>query len=194
MKKYKNKKQISIIITAKELFYKHGFKRVSVEEICQTAKVSKMTFYKYYPNKIELAKAVYANLIEGSISKFQDILHGNTSAEEKLQKLLMLKIESTNDISIEFVQDFYNDTELGLKEFIIDLNEKYQNTILKDFVYAQEKGWFNKDVDISLMFSISQKIMGLIDDPILLQKYESPQNIIIAITNLFMYGLGPRNK
>ena len=130
----------------------------------------------------------------GSISKFQDILHGNTSAEEKLQKLLMLKIESTNDISIEFVQDFYNDTELGLKEFIIDLNEKYQNTILKDFVYAQEKGWFNKDVDISLMFSISQKIMGLIDDPILLQKYESPQNIIIAITNLFMYGLGPRNK
>ncbi|MDY0142401.1 MAG: TetR/AcrR family transcriptional regulator [Bacteroidales bacterium] len=194
MKKYKNKKQISIIITAKELFYKHGFKRVSVEEICQTAKVSKMTFYKYYPNKIELAKAVYANLIEGSISKFQDILHGNTSAEEKLQKLLMLKIESTNDISIEFVQDFYNDTELGLKEFIIDLNEKYQNTILKDFVYAQEKGWFNKDVDISLMFSISQKIMGLIDDPILLQKYESPQNIIIAITNLFTYGLGPRNK
>ena len=106
----------------------------------------------------------------------------------------MLKIESTNDISIEFVQDFYNDTELGLKEFIIDLNEKYQNTILKDFVYAQEKGWFNKDVDISLMFSISQKIMGLIDDPILLQKYESPQNIIIAITNLFTYGLGPRNK
>lgn len=153
-----------------------------------------MTFYKYYPNKIELAKAVYANLIEGSISKFQDILHGNTSAEEKLHKFLMLKIESTNDISIEFVQDFYNDTELGLKEFIIDLNEKYQNTILKDFVYAQEKGWFNKDVDISLMFSVSQKIMGLIDDPILLQKYESPQNIVIAITNLFMYGIGPRNK
>ena len=194
MKKYKNKKQISIIKTAQELFYKHGFKRVSVEEVCQTAKVSKMTFYKYYPNKIELAKEVYTNLIKGSISKFQDILHGNTSAEEKLQKFLMLKIESTNDISIEFVQDFYNDTELGLKEFIIDLNEKYQNTILKDFVYAQEKGWFNKDVDISLMFSISQKIMGLIDDPILLQKYESPQNIIIAITNLFMYGLGPRNK
>lgn len=189
-----NQKQKSIIKIAHELFYKHGFKRVSVEEICKTAKVSKMTFYKYYPNKIELAKAVYVNLIEGSVSKFQNVLHGNLSAEEKLQSFLLLKIESTNDISIEFVQDFYNDTELGLKEFIIELNEKYKNTILKDFVYAQEKGWFNKDVDISLMFLISQKIMGLIDDPILLQKYGTPQSIIIAITNLFMYGIGPKNK
>ncbi|MDD4150945.1 MAG: TetR/AcrR family transcriptional regulator [Bacteroidales bacterium] len=189
-----NKKQRSITNVAKDLFYKHGFKRVSVEEICKTAKVSKMTFYKYYPNKIELAKAVYDNLIQDGIAKMHKIIHGNIPPEEKLQRFLMLKIESTNDISIEFMQDFYNDTELGLKEFIMERNEKVKDTMITDFEFAQEKGWFNKDVDFNLMFSVSQRIMGLIEDPILLQKYGSPQLIIIAITNLFMYGIGPRNK
>lgn len=194
MEKHKNKKQVSISKTAQVLFWKHGFKRVSVEEICKTAKVSKMTFYKYYPNKIELAKAVYDNLIQNGISKMHKIIHSNNPPEEKLQSFLMLKIESTNDISIEFMQDFYNDTDLGLREFIMERSEKAKDKMITDFKSAQDKGWFNKDVDFNLMFSVSQKIMGIIEDPILLQKYGSPQQIIIAITKLFMYGIGPRNK
>lgn len=84
----KNKKQELILHTAKELFWKHGFKRVSVEEICKIAKVSKMTFYKFYPNKIELAKAVCDNVIEDSIAKFHEVLHKEITTEEKIKKIL----------------------------------------------------------------------------------------------------------
>ena len=44
MTKLKSKKQLELLKIARELFWKHGFKRVSIEEICQKASVSKMTF------------------------------------------------------------------------------------------------------------------------------------------------------
>lgn len=44
-------KQRELIETAAQLFFKHGFKRVTVEEICRTAKVSKVTFYRYFAAK-----------------------------------------------------------------------------------------------------------------------------------------------
>ena len=50
-------KSLDILNTARQLFWKHGIRRVSVEEVCREAGVSKMTFYRSFPNKIELAKA-----------------------------------------------------------------------------------------------------------------------------------------
>ena len=44
-------KNDQIVKIGKDLFYKYGIKRVSVEEICAKANVSKMTFYKFYNNK-----------------------------------------------------------------------------------------------------------------------------------------------
>ncbi|WP_372931944.1 TetR/AcrR family transcriptional regulator, partial [Mariniphaga sediminis] len=57
----KSKKYLEIMKTARELFWKHGFRRVTIQEICEKAGVSKMTFYKHFPNKIDLAKTVFTN-------------------------------------------------------------------------------------------------------------------------------------
>ena len=57
-----NPKYLDIFKTAKDLFWKYGIKRVSIEEICKEAKVSKMTFYKFFPNKIELEAVRETNI------------------------------------------------------------------------------------------------------------------------------------
>jgi AcrR family transcriptional regulator len=54
-----SKKYESILITGHDLFWKFGFKRVTIDEICKKAEVSKMTFYKYFTDKIDLAKKVF---------------------------------------------------------------------------------------------------------------------------------------
>jgi AcrR family transcriptional regulator len=46
MKDAANLKLARIASTAEKLFMKFGIRRVSVEEICREASVSKMTFYK----------------------------------------------------------------------------------------------------------------------------------------------------
>lgn len=187
----KNKKQELILNTAKELFWKHGFKRVSIEEICKIANVSKMTFYKFYPNKIELAKAVYNNVIEDSIAKFHEVIHAEITAEVKIKKILLLKFESTNEMSKEFLQDFYVDNELGLKEFIQTRTQETWRLIINDFIFAQNKGWFRKDINPELIMLISQKLTELVNDDKALKLYSSPQDLIMAISDFFIYGFIP---
>ena len=54
-----NSKKIGqLVTTAQELMMRHGIHRVTVEEICSDANISKMTFYKYFKNKIELTKSI----------------------------------------------------------------------------------------------------------------------------------------
>ena len=190
----KNKKQLSILHAAKDLFLKHGFRRVSVEEVCKYAHVSKMTFYKYFPNKIDLAKAVFDLVMEENVLQFHTTIRENISAEDKIKKMILLKLEGTNDISNEFLQDFYSDTELGLKEFIEVKTQEAWKLIMDDFVFAQEKGWFRKDINPALFLIMAQKMTELINNAAALRLYQSPQNLIMAITNLLMYGLLPHNK
>lgn len=190
----KNKKQLSILHAAKDLFWKHGFRRVSVEEVCKYAHVSKMTFYKYFPNKIDLAKAVFDLVMEENVLQFHTTIRENISAEDKIKKMILLKLEGTNDISNEFLQDFYSDTELGLKEFIEVKIQEAWKLIMDDFVFAQEKGWFRKDINPALFLIMAQKMTELINNAAALRLYQSPQNLIMAITNLLMYGLLPHNK
>jgi len=49
-----NPKRQKILHTGKELFWKFGFKRVTIEELCKEAGISKMTYYKYFTNKMDL--------------------------------------------------------------------------------------------------------------------------------------------
>ena len=37
---------------------------MTIEEICGEAKVSKMTLYKFFPNKIELAKVILKKVFD----------------------------------------------------------------------------------------------------------------------------------
>ena len=46
-----------IVATAASLFYNHGINAVGVAHICETAKVSKRTLYKYFDTKEDLVSA-----------------------------------------------------------------------------------------------------------------------------------------
>lgn len=51
-------KRRDIINTAESLFYLNGFHAVSTDRLCQEAKVSTRTFYKYFPSREALTAAV----------------------------------------------------------------------------------------------------------------------------------------
>lgn len=181
--------------SAKELFWKHGFKRVSVEEICHTALVSKMTFYRYFANKTELAKAVFDQVVEEVTGRFKEIMADNeTGAMEKMQQILQMKLEGTNDISPEFLQDFYSNPELGLSVHIEKRTREVWEEIIKDFKLGQQKGWFRKDFKPEAFFVVSSKIGEMLSNPSLLQMYDNPQELVMELSRLFAYGIIPREE
>lgn len=194
MDKLKSKKQLELLKVSRELFWKHGFKRVTIEEVCQKAGVSKMTFYRFYSNKIELAKAVYDEEVNKGVQKFKAILAENIAPPEKIRKILFMKLEGANDVSQEFIRDFYASPELGLKTYIEDKTKALWNEMLNDFRQAQQNGLFRKDFKPEFLLNLSSHLTGMLFDEKLLQLYNSPQELIMEISNFCIYGIAPHEK
>ncbi len=187
----KPKKYEDIQSTSKKLFWKHGFKRISIEEICEKANVSKMTFYKYFPNKIELAKSVLETEIGRGLENFRQTMNENTPADVKIKKILSQKLANTDNISQEFLIDFYKSEELGLKEFVEQQTKRAWDEMFEEFNLAQEKGIFRKNINMEFFFAYAMKSIDLMTDEKLLKQFGSPQDLIIELANLIVYGIVP---
>ena len=100
-----NQKYQSIYKTGKNLFWKYGIKRVTIEEVCKEAGVSKMTFYKFFPNKIELAKTIWHEEITNSLSKFREVVNSDLEFQDKIKEMFTIKLNASEEISVEFIND-----------------------------------------------------------------------------------------
>lgn len=189
-----SRKHNDILVAAKKLFWKYGYKKVSIEEICGEAKVSKVTFYKFYTNKIELAKTILDNVVKESTEGFKDLKEKATSASDLMEGMLKMKKDGINEISKEFLSDFYSDKELGLGEYVALKTIQVQSEMISDFKQLQEKGLLRKDMSIEFVLYISGKMSGFVEDPYLLSLFPNPEDLVMEFTNFVAYGMSPRNN
>ena len=190
---YSSPKRKNLLETGKKLFWKYGFRRVSVEEICKKAEVSKMTFYRCFENKTEFAKTIFSDAVSEGIKKFNEILIADITSSEKLHRIILMKLEGVDNISQEFLIDFYSSPDTELKIFVEETTRSSWDEIIKGFRFAQEKGWFRKDFKPEFLFYISQRISPMVNDENLLKLYDNPQDLIIEFTNFFTYGISPHD-
>lgn len=189
-----NKKQQALISAGRELFRKHGFRRITITEVCKVAGTSKMTFYRYFSDKFALAKVVFEQETDKGVSAFREIISSDTPAADKLEAILHMKADSVNNISREFLNDFYAEKDTGLKEYSAQKTATAWNEIINDFKQAQQKGVFRSDFKPELMLYIAQQLPGFINDPYLVQVCGSPQEVVMEITRFFTFGIAPTEK
>jgi AcrR family transcriptional regulator len=184
------KKILQILSTAEDLFQKFGFKRITIEEICSKANVSKMTFYKYFPNKNELIKHLmnsWLKQVEKTINDFEGM---DVPFTEKIKTLLRLKEESTGKISKEFMaeymtldpdlQNFYKDFYARATEFFIDFIKK-----------AQQKGEVRRDIKPEFLVAVLNKMLELAKDETLTSLYPRVTDFSLEINNFIYCGILP---
>ena len=190
----KNKKYNSILKTAKTLFWKHGIRRVTIEEICRESGVSKMTFYKYFSNKTELAKTILENLIQSFLIKFKAIIESQMPFSKKLEEMFLMKIEGMDNFSMEFISDIYTNPETGLKGYMEEQQQKSLNITTNFYKDAQQKGFIRPDVKIDFLLAFSNQIIEMMKNQQLMAQYEHPQDFIIEAMNIMFYGITTGNE
>ena len=191
MKSTSNPKRNQILHTGKELFWKFGFKRVTIEEICREAAVSKMTFYKYFQNKQELAVNIMDDVFEESMLKIKKIDEEHESADKTFKKFLQLKSEGSRGISEEFINDLYKNPDPELKSYMEKKTRSMLEEIRKVYEHGKETGWVRKDLNVPFFILFSQKIIMLTNDQEMMHFFDSSQDLIMELTNLFIYGISP---
>ena len=193
MNKY-NPKQKQILVTGKNLFWKFGFRRVTIEEICREAGVSKMTFYKYFPNKVELATTILNDVFEESLEKIRKLGEEHECPELTLKKILQLKSEGSAGIGEEFIKDLYSsDPELGLAKFMEEKTALVFREINNLYEKGKKDGWVRRDLNIPFMLYMAQKMVDIMTKEETSRLFENSQDMIMEVTRLFVYGISPHD-
>jgi len=188
-----NPKRTQILATGKELFWKFGFKRVTIEEICREAGVSKMTFYKFFPNKLKLATTILDAIIEKNLVMIRKLSEDHETPEKTFKKILQLKSDSIKGIGEEFIKDLYVNPEEGLKTYMEEKTKKMFAEIINVYNKGKEDGWIRKDLNIPFFFSYISKTTESVMNDELMTYFDTPQELVMELTNLFLYGITPHD-
>ena len=179
--------------TAKDLFWKHGFKKVSIDEICKKANVSRKTYYTFYENKNALVIFILNQTIEGIKVVNYQLFEADIPFADKLQQMLIRKLKMSESLSLEFIADFYN-PDAGE---IYDSFKKFADeTLLSSrefFRKAQEKGEMNPNLNLDYVIWMMQKIMELCSSPELISMFPTAESMTRQISESMLYGIMPVN-
>lgn len=187
-------KSEAIITAARGLFWKFGVKRVSVEQICEAAGCSKMTFYRNFTNKVEVARKVLLQIVAESDQRYFKIMEEPIHFHEKMRKLVQLKSDFSKDISMEFVSDIINSDEPELTTLLTEMRETNQKRFRDDIKQAQKDGDVRSDLKVDFILALSDRITHLATDQSLSVYFNTPQELIMALTDVFFFGIDLRNK
>jgi len=183
-------KEKDILSTAAMLFKRYGFKKVSVEEICRYAGVSKATFYKYYEGKEGVIRRFLEIMFEDMIKRSYDMLHSDLDLKDKFDKVIIMKLEFIDELGEEVVKALY-DYPLAQKFY-----EEIQAKSLQDFrrflLNEQSQGRIDPEINMDLILAVLGEFARLFAE----HRFESVcpdfHSMVAQVNKLLVFGLlGP---
>ena len=190
-REFENKKLQQLVDKAFDLFWKFGFTRVSIEELCQEAGVSKMTFYKHFKNKTDLVRFILHEMSEYSLKLYEDIMSEDIPFVEKVRKSVQLKLKQTENISEAFFNDFQRQNDPELLKVVQEQRISNIKVVTDWYIKAQKDGDVRKDIKPEFIIYFLNHMMEMVKDDNLVNMYNDPQDLIMELTNFFFYGLLP---
>jgi len=169
--------------TASELFMRHGIRRVTVEEICRKAEVSKMTFYKYFANKTDLARRLWQVWLDEDLREFEAINRLDIPFTEKLTR----KLEHNIALQSRFSEDLVMD----LHELEVDQNE-FGRRFMAYILECQVKGDIRAEIRPEFILAVMEKMEELSRDEALRRAYPDIESMTREFWNFFYFGVVPR--
>ncbi len=184
-----NPKKQKILQTGKELFWKFGFKRVTIEELCKEAGISKMTYYKYFTNKMDLVKTIMDKILQDSLEKYKQILASDIPYPEKVLGMVKLKRDQIETMSSEFFRDYVQSGDPELLEYLEKVSGESMQIFVDDFHKAQQNGDIRKELKVEFIMVVMNRLIDMAHEDELLDMYNNPQDLVMEITNFLFYGI-----
>lgn len=99
------KKRKAILDTSLSLFNEYGYKNVTISQIARQAQVSLETIYNYFESKENLKNELLRQIIDEYCSFVGNIIDGDATAYEKMEKLILSKVDFTKQFSPRFLKE-----------------------------------------------------------------------------------------
>jgi|GEM_PF-1335294 len=185
-------KQAKLIESAFGLFRKHSFQRVTIEEICSVARVSKVTFYRYYSGKEELILFILRLFVDDISGRIEGILKSTISIKDKLDRISMLKQKLVTDLGEEITGGMMNIP--AARQYAEGLNERIWEEFQNLLQTEQAKGKINPNLDIHKSIQFIRALGNMLGDNSFKGIYNSTEEMISQVNELLVMGLLERGK
>jgi AcrR family transcriptional regulator len=142
--------RLRIYDIAMDLFARKGYTRVSVNDICEKAGVSKGTFYYYFSSKDQVILEEFLKIDQFYVESMEELSKKYKSPLKKLNELIMLSFQYTNNLGVKSLKVIYNSEIDPLrKKPRLASSKRPLYTIIEELVkYAQKQGELRSDVSI----------------------------------------------
>ncbi len=175
--------------TATDLFHIHGIRKVNVEELCDKAGVSKMTFYRLFKNKAELVRHIIQEDFNENFKKQTEIFESDITFPEKINASILLKRDISRQYSKEFISDLYSSKDTELVKIIHQFGDKGRTYFKQFLMKAQQDGYLKKDLKVEFFMYYLEQIQQKLIDQNLIDMFDTVKDLTLALTNMFFYGI-----
>ncbi len=182
-------KQEQIEKAAKELFWKYGIRKVTTEEICREAGVSKMTFYKYFKNKIALAVQIFKDFGDELYDYYDEMINSHISFEKKLEQLIMLKLKAAENMSMEFIRDLYSADIKVVREMVDQMLNRSAKLTEIFIELGKKEGSIRKDMPNEFILFQLNQIVEMMRNDKLFSMFDNSKTLTRTILDYFFYGI-----
>ncbi|MFA7327077.1 MAG: TetR/AcrR family transcriptional regulator [Candidatus Kapaibacterium sp.] len=182
-----------LLVATRKLIWKQGVNKTSVDQICDEAGLSKMTFYRAYENKFDIIKEILDENYKDMEIAYENIFTKNIPFIEKVMELIYYNMEATKEISPDLIRDIIKQDNPQMKDYMRSKVDYYRDLSLKYIIIEQKKGNFRDDVKIEFIAFFLDHINELLLDERLNEVYESTDELANQLTKMFYFGILRRN-
>ena len=189
MARTKGTKQEQLIQAARSLFFKYGLKRVTIEEICRTADVSKVTFYKIFRDKTELVRAVISRTADDRLAGFASVMNLDLPFPERMRRLVEMRLAQADEVGRDFLREIYVSAPPEVHEFIHQKTGESLATAMEYYLKAQKEGAIREDIKPEFISWFLNHIVDMMGDDRLVSMYGSSRELAAEVINFFLSGI-----
>lgn len=174
---------------ALELFREFGFNKVSIEEICELALASKMTFYRHFKNKADLLRQIFAELAVLGLEQAEAILARDESFRHKFDAIMKLNEAFRERLGHRLLSDLMNSADPEIKA-IEQENASYIRDLNLRFIAAgKASGFFRANFSDEFMLFLAEKLKDILADKRFATFYPDFSEGLKAVTHYFYFGV-----
>jgi AcrR family transcriptional regulator len=188
-----NKKYQNLINTARELFFKHGTKRVTIEEICEKADVSKMTFYKFFRNKEDLAMKILSELKDRIFSEQDEIMNQDIPFIDKIKGIMNHFIRTSEELEDIFLDEMWGTNE-AFVNFFSTLKNKSDQLMVGFIRQGQKEGVIRESLKPELIMYLAEVMENVMNSDRMKSIVPDPHERLDLMLNLTFYGIVDSNR
>ncbi|WJQ81538.1 TetR/AcrR family transcriptional regulator [Brevibacillus brevis] len=147
----KQNKIDQIYSAAFQLFSKHGFQKVSVNEIAQNAKVSPATIYNYFGTKEQLYADMLMNGMDKQLEQYERILDSGSSFPEKTKDIMLLEAKNLHTLTDELQNAPFSELSGLLQRIESEYEQKIRHFFTRFVALGKQEGYIQRDLTEEMM-------------------------------------------